>query len=313
MILKKSIMILKKRNSFFFSSVSDKNNNQEYSETIRETTFQFGLFKKNLPKHKKKINSAFLEWFIGFSEGDGSFIVSHPKTEVTRLFFTLVQEDAKILNKIRSTLGFGSVQSHGKHFRYSVTDAEGIDRLIHLFNGNLVLKKSRERFHLWLQARKEIRLSPTARIRAEKIEERKTILDIDFLSCGWLSGFTDAEGCFTFTKTLNKTPDSFGVRCRFVLVQKGEYKVLKKIEECIGSGSIQYYESSTVSRYFLTNLEYLDILMKYLKNFPLKTKKNFCKVRMEKMMEYKRTKKQVPWEGKVLKRVLKLIQENKKS
>lgn len=303
-------MILKKRNSFFFSSVSD---NHESSETIRETTFQFGLFKKNLPKNIKKINSAFLEWFIGFSEGDGSFIVGRPKTEVTRLFFTLVQEDAEILNKIRSTLGFGSVQSHGKHFRYSVTDAESIDRLIHLFNGNLVLNKSRERFHLWLQARNEIRLSPTARIRAEKIEERKTVLDIDFLSCGWLSGFTDAEGCFNFKTPLNKDSDSFNVVCRFVLVQKGEHKVLEKIKECIGFGSTQYYESTEVSRYFLTKLEYLDILMKYFKKFPLRTKKKFCKVRMEKMMEYKRTKKLVPWEGKVLKRILKLIQQNKKS
>ena len=57
------------------------------SETIRKTTFNFYAYQRNLVSHKKKINVAFLEWFIGFVEGDGSFIVSN-----TRLFFIMKQK-----------------------------------------------------------------------------------------------------------------------------------------------------------------------------------------------------------------------------
>ena len=60
------------------------------SETLRETTFNFEVLNNlHLPQHKKKINQDFLEWFVGFSEGDGSFIVSKSKTGQERLFFVL--------------------------------------------------------------------------------------------------------------------------------------------------------------------------------------------------------------------------------
>ena len=58
------------------------------SETLRETTFNFEVLNNfHLPQHKKRINQNFLEWFVGFSEGDGSFTISKPKTGRERLFF----------------------------------------------------------------------------------------------------------------------------------------------------------------------------------------------------------------------------------
>lgn len=300
---------MKKLQSFNFykhfssGSSSDKKNDVS-SETIRETTFQFDLFQKNLPQQKRKINRVFLEWFIGFAEGDGSIIVSQLKSGQVRLFFTLVQKEVEVLEKIQSTLGFGNVQKHGTCFRYSVTDAEGIDRLIHLFNGNLVLNKFRKRFHSWLHARNEIRSS------AEPIIEKEHLPDIKFLSSGWLSGFTDAEGCFNLQKTKNPN-GSFYASCRFVLVQKDEHEVLKKINKAIGHGYLCYYEDNSVTRYFLIKSEGLDLLLDYFKKFPLRTNKNISKVRLEKMLNYKKTRKEVPWEGKVLKRVLKLLKKKK--
>ena len=56
------------------------------------------------PEHIKSINTQFLEWFIGFSEGDGSFIVSNE-----RCYFMINQKDLKILYKMKAILGFGQV------------------------------------------------------------------------------------------------------------------------------------------------------------------------------------------------------------
>ena len=42
------------------------------SETTREA-FCFDLYFRYKPQHKKKTQIRFLEWFIGFSEGDCTF------------------------------------------------------------------------------------------------------------------------------------------------------------------------------------------------------------------------------------------------
>nr|ALO21113.1 putative LAGLIDADG homing endonuclease [Carteria crucifera] len=57
------------------------------SETIREAHSlarpDFSAFKKSLPEHKaQKIDDSFLYWFIGFIEGDGSFITSERKKRI---------------------------------------------------------------------------------------------------------------------------------------------------------------------------------------------------------------------------------------
>jgi len=60
------------------------------SETLRKVTFNFKKFNNfYLPEHKKRIDNAFLEWFVGFTEGDGSFVISNSKNEKKRLFFSL--------------------------------------------------------------------------------------------------------------------------------------------------------------------------------------------------------------------------------
>ena len=115
------------------------------SETTREAplyqAFSFDYyFEHYKPQHIKSKNSTFLEWFIGFSEGDGSFIVSKQ-----RCYFIINQKDIKLLYNIRTSLGFGQVitysQNNRTYGRYVVQDQKNCKRLTHIFNGNLVLKK----------------------------------------------------------------------------------------------------------------------------------------------------------------------------
>ena len=154
------------------------------SETIRKTAFNFSDYRERLVSHKKsgKIDPAFLEWLVGFSEGDGSFIVSKG-----RLFFIINQKEEKVLHRIRRELGFGKVSTYNTCSRFIVADRDNIERLIHLFNGNLVLHKTNSRFELWLQnwnlsSREQRRVIPLPQNQVPSFENN-----------GWLSGFTDSR------------------------------------------------------------------------------------------------------------------------
>jgi len=68
------------------------------SEALCKTSFDFTSFYKNY----KFIDPKWLEWFIGFVEGDGSFFVTGGK-----LCFNITQKDIKVLHHIQEVLGFG--------------------------------------------------------------------------------------------------------------------------------------------------------------------------------------------------------------
>jgi len=73
-------------------------------------TFNFNSFHKNYASKypdRPLPSISFLEWFIGFTEGDGNFTVNHRG----ELIFVVTQgsQDIQILHFIAETLGFGRV------------------------------------------------------------------------------------------------------------------------------------------------------------------------------------------------------------
>lgn len=119
------------------------------SETICNITYNFEEYLNLKPEHKKKINQKFLEWFTGFTEGDGSFVVSKNK-----VYFDITQNlnDIKILYYIKKQLGFGKVlirkEPHRNVGVFYVSSKENFLRLITIFNGNLSTKYKNEQFLL---------------------------------------------------------------------------------------------------------------------------------------------------------------------
>jgi hypothetical protein len=61
---------------------------------------------------KKQPSPEFLNWFIGFSEGDGSFV----KAKDGNLRFTITQDsrDQQVLHYIQKELNLGKIEVHGK-------------------------------------------------------------------------------------------------------------------------------------------------------------------------------------------------------
>ncbi|RZK36569.1 MAG: hypothetical protein EOO61_10170, partial [Hymenobacter sp.] len=102
------------------------------------TPFQFNafysLYNQRFPSGPVPSQS-FLEWFIGFAEGDGSFTLTSRGTSV----FVITQGtgDIQVLEYIKNTLGFGRVIKQGPHTsRFVVEDIASVKLLIALFNGN---------------------------------------------------------------------------------------------------------------------------------------------------------------------------------
>ena len=278
-------------------------NKIDSSETIRKTTLSFFNYKTI---NKKPQNTAFLSWFVGFTEGDGSFIVSHQ-----RLFFIINQKDERVLYYIRTNLGFGKVSTYGNYSRYIVADRKNCDRLIELFNGNLLLHKTRERFKSWLCERNR------------GSQDQKSFKNRDqphsFQDDGWLSGFVDAEGSFNAQKISdNRYTLSFRIRLRFILDQKNELSLLLSIQDFLGTGHIgiretNKRESGEINRLTCTHTQSHQKLVEYLKKYPLRTPKRTGFLRWKTLMNYIKNRSCLVWQGKVLNRVLFLVKNINKS
>ena len=291
------------------------------SETIRKTTFNFYAYKKNMVSHKKTIHKDFLEWFIGFSEGDGSFIVSNntPKslnslnskacfmqcTKKARLFFIINQKEEKILHIIRGCLGFGKVSTYNTYSRFIVADKTNVDRLISIFNGNLVLNKTNDRFNLWLNTRNSY--------CENKIKYLGKNQDICFRNNSWFSGFIDAEGCFNVCKSLDKRYSlGYRVRLRFIIDQKNEKWLFFKVKEFLYSGVISKRKTvENMFRFTCTSIVSHEKLHEYLNNYPLRTLKKVSFVRFTSLLYYIKNRKHLPWRNKVLKKIENLMKNIK--
>ena len=152
--------------------------------------------------NKKQSNDAdenFLIWFIGFMEGDGSFIIGQRGLhfEITQSYY-----DIDLLYKISHKLGFGKVMKRQsiildngvtrlRHVGvYYVTGKTNFLKLIKLVNGRLLTSAKQVQFKAWLN-------------RFNKIYgykcDAKHVMSAAKISFdnAWLAGFIDAEGCFT--------------------------------------------------------------------------------------------------------------------
>ena len=203
------------------SLYSLKDNKQSVSETIRETFLNFSAFRtyyNTLFKNTDHLSDEWLTWFIGFAEGDGAI---QTYDEGKRVRFVLTQKESDILHKIQFKLNIGIVKhfpqgKSGKNndfYRWMVDNPSHILLLAFLFNGNLAQNHRIKQLALWVNALNNRFGSDT--IKLNDIPVSVTLQD------AWLSGFTDAEGCFTCSVYDNKSKTAKLVRLRYILSQKG--------------------------------------------------------------------------------------------
>jgi len=252
-----------------------KNKIQSASETTRETSFNFSLFRlyyyKLFNSNSEHLSDNWLTWFIGFVEGDGA-IQTYDNGK--RVRFVLTQKESAILYFIHNKLNIGIVKhfpqgKSGKNndfYRLIVDNPSQILLLAFLFNGNLVMDYRIKQLSLWTQS-----------LNRRFGENTITILNhpvLITLQDAWLSGFTDAEGCFNVSITYNsRYALGYVIKMRFLLDQKNNI-ILLKIRDLFGFGKVTLRSSTNnVYRYTVTGFKSMHDIISYFKLFPLYTKK----------------------------------------
>ena len=260
-------------------------------ETIRGNTYN--LFKENFAyffKQEFSKDNVWLSWFIGFLEGDGA-ILEHKG----RASLVISQRDSKVLYEIHEVLKLGVVKSfyddkgNKIYSRYILTDNKGVYLLYLLLNGNLVLQARVNQLSKWY-----IALFNAIKFEFSLFYSKD--LPIFIQSCkeptlndAWLSGFTDAEGCFSVK--INNAKHKSYVQVIFILDQKNAEVVLNKIayllcttaiaklrtvNKCIKNQNLTDYVNTMFRLSVYCNdrkKPTCSIISNYFNKYPLKTSK----------------------------------------
>ena len=253
----------------FFSNIEKKKSNK-----IEFPSFNFKLFidkyTEIYPTYKIP-NHQFLEWFIGFSEGEGSFIVA--KRGDLSFVVTQSTSDVKCLNYIKHNLGFGKVIQQSKTqrtHRFIVQDTSNLILICLLFSGNMVFPTRKARFDTFTSSLNEKLLKMN-----KEIIPISSRLVLPSLNDSWISGITDAEGSFTCSILSN----SNAYRFRYILTQKWDINktVLSHVNNLFISlgaiGSVLPHSVNNVWELRTNGVKNCRGLFIYFDSHPLKTMK----------------------------------------
>ncbi len=285
---------------------------KDIARTVIVKQFTFTNFSEKQPEHKKKFSSSFLQWFIGFSEGNECFyapIIGNRE----RLCFEIAQKDAKLIYKIRTTLGFGKVISFTRnnetYWKYCVKDKKGLERIMLLFNGNLVLPKRYAQFVKWITSGQYI-LPKDFILKMQCVEVS--------LKTGWLSGFIEAQGCFyaSFKSNIeNSIIRDFNQT--LIITQKdtcGESVILKQISTLFQeTDTLHIARQPNYFRVSFSSLRSQTKIVSYINQFPLLGKKHITFHRWWRIYLRRQTSNTKPLSLKEEKRLRKLCSEINKT
>lgn len=245
--------------------------------TIHQKTksFDFTSFYLKFKEYYPNLNKPsckFLEWLVGFSEGEGSFIIAKRGD----LSFVITQSTSDIisLNYIKDNLGFGKVikQSVKQNtHRFIIQDFKNLYLICLLFNGNMVFPTRNARFLTFLSSLNEKLLTKNLiSIVPSNICVKPSLKD------AWISGITDGEGSFTCSMLSN----SSGYRFRFILTQKWDINkpILDHILNIFSlysvKGSVVSHSVKNVWEIRINGVKNCKGLFNYFDKFNLITKKN---------------------------------------
>lgn len=241
-------------------------------ETTRETSFDLLKFRKYCKDNNLlsllNISNNWLIWFIGFVDGA---LQTYGNNK--RLRFVLTQKEGDILYHIHNKLNIGIVKYFPPNLKYNkngyyrliVDNKYEILLLTYLFNGNLAINHRISQLSLWINVlNKYFDLNPILLIN-------KPVLIT--LEDSWLSGFTDAEGCFNVSILKNNRYKLNNVvKIRYLLDQKDKL-ILNKIKNNFNLGKVTL-RSNTNGVYRYTGFKSMNLIITYFNKYPLLTKKS---------------------------------------
>ena len=254
-----------KKKSWTINNISNFTKLEENNKNVFNFSKFYEIYKAYLPSYLTPSYN-FLTWFVGFTEGEGSFIVNNRGD----LAFVITQStsDIIILHFIKETLGFGKVIAQSAiTSRYVTQSKKEIEIIISIFNGNLVLPSRQIKlsnfikgFNIWVNK---------GNIKLEQVIFKNNFI-LPTLNNSWLAGFTDGEGCFTCS--INNKGYSFN----FNIAQKWEMnvKILQEICLLFKAGIVSKHSVENVYEYRIGGIKYCPNIFPYFDKYTLFTKKS---------------------------------------
>lgn len=226
----------------------------------------FMKYNTHLPNNKIPSEN-FLTWLVGFTEGEGSFIVNNRGD----LAFVITQAtiDKQVLEFIQEILGFGVVMPQSAiTSRYVTQNKKEIDIIVSLFNGNLVLPKRQETFDLFVKGFNK--WVTKGRILLEPVVINNRPL-LPTLNDAWFAGFTDGEGCFTCS-----IGEKRGFSFNFNISQKWEINltVLEHFSVLFKNGIVSRHSEENTYEFRLGGVNNCKNVFSYFDKYTLYTKKS---------------------------------------
>lgn len=156
---------------------------------------------------KPILDASFLDWFIGFVEGDGSFNCLKREDRTTAEYsLSIKQKDHRVLEYIRDQFGFGTIYSDTGYYKLVFQRREYLLQIIAICSGNMKLTPRLQLFETWAvgvldDIKKSSRLRPKEvpwcslldQFSESPFSGKRNFIDLE---TAWLSGFMQAEGSF---------------------------------------------------------------------------------------------------------------------
>lgn len=179
------------------------------------------------------VEQSFVEWFVGFTDGDGNFSFSKQKSSFG-FTFKLAQSkyNARLLYYVKNKIGYGSVTNDGKNLlQYRIRDQKVLlEIIIPMFE---TYKLHTSKYYSYSLFKKALETTDTAermRIKALFGSTPTPSPHTCFPTKNWIIGFIEAEGSFFIVK---KDSDGRYVH-GFSVTQKLDKHILVQLQSIFG-------------------------------------------------------------------------------
>lgn len=237
----------------------------------------------NINKHSlSENNSIFNQWFVGFTDGDGSFTIYNQNNKWS-LIFKISQStyNLRVLHFIKNQLGHGKIyiEKTGKMASFTIRDLSTINNiLIPIFDLNPLLTSKYLNYQKFKTAASI--LSNNFYTKTEKdhllMELKNTTIPLNYISPAWsiirnivinhetaskvmnkswLIGFTEAEGSFYLVqKTSTRLVHAFEITQKLDKIVLLAIKYLLHIPTSVQTKKAGYFSISTTNSRAIENI-----------------------------------------------------------
>lgn len=264
-------------------------------------------FKRNFCTLESKLNPFYV---TGFVDGEGSFILTIIKDNkyksgwrvACRFVISLHKKDLMLLDSIKEFFGTGSVLHMSKDSaQYRVESLAGLEIIINHFDKYPLITKKQADYKLFKLALNLIKnkshltkdgllefvalkavinngINNDLSIAFPKIDTvlRPEVQLAQIMNPNWLSGFVEAEGCFSVVIFKNKTSKlGEAVKLSFILTQSiRDESLMKSLIEYLGCGNTNLDSTGTIN-FKVTNFSSIkNIIIPFFAKYHLKGNKN---------------------------------------